>query len=169
MQWRRWAGAGLGLTFLLIAGIVWTRGSATSAADSDVAAGQQIYATHCATCHGDAGKGDGASAAGFATKPPDLTDGRLMNALPDRFLVEVIRGGGPAHGLAPTMPPFDRTLSEAQIGEVVAYVRSLAGLTSKDAAPSRNDDLNPHPAENRLPATAPKPGGVPPPATQMPQ
>ena len=136
MQWRRWAGAGLGLTFLLIAGIVWTRGSATSAADSDVAAGQQIYATHCATCHGDAGKGDGASAAGFATKPPDLTDGRLMNALPDQFLVEVIRGGGPAHGLAPTMPPFDRYVRLGTVALVMAAIESSEASASTPSSGS---------------------------------
>jgi mono/diheme cytochrome c family protein len=98
----------------------------TSAADPEVAAGQKIYATHCAACHGESGKGDGPSAAGFATKAFDLTDGRLLNTLPDQFLVEVIRDGGPAHGLAPTMPPFNRTLSAEQIDQVVAYVRTLA-------------------------------------------
>jgi mono/diheme cytochrome c family protein len=105
---------------------VWARGSVTAAVDRDVEAGKQVYVTSCATCHGDAGKGDGPSAAGFATKPFDLTDGRLLNALPDEFLVSVIRDGGPAQGLAPTMPPFDRTLSETQIRQVVVYVRSLA-------------------------------------------
>ena len=49
-----------------------------------------------------------------------------MNALPDEFLVNVIRYGGPAEGLAPTMPPFEKFLSEAQTTQVVAYVRSLA-------------------------------------------
>jgi hypothetical protein len=49
-----------------------------------------------------------------------------MNPLPDEFLVNVIRYGGPAEGLAPTMPPFEKFLSEAQTTQVVAYVRSLA-------------------------------------------
>jgi mono/diheme cytochrome c family protein len=126
VTWWRWAGAGLSLAFLLAGLVLWPRGSVTLAADRDVKAGQAIYGTHCATCHGDSGKGDGPSAVGFATKPFDLTDGRLLNTLPDEFLVEVVRDGGPAHGLAPTMPPFNRTLSEAQIRQVVAYVRTLA-------------------------------------------
>jgi mono/diheme cytochrome c family protein len=95
-------------------------------ADRDVQAGQAVYATHCAVCHGERGKGDGPSAAAFATKPSDLTDGRLMNPLPDEFLVSVIARGGPAEGLAPGMPPFERTLSPQQIQQVVRYVRSLA-------------------------------------------
>jgi mono/diheme cytochrome c family protein len=126
VQWRKWAGAGLTLACVVAALGVWAGGGVTSAADPEVAAGQKIYATHCAACHGESGKGDGPSAAGFATKAFDLTDGRLLNTLPDQFLVEVIRDGGPAHGLAPTMPPFNRTLSAEQIDQVVAYVRTLA-------------------------------------------
>jgi Cytochrome c7 and related cytochrome c len=49
-----------------------------------------------------------------------------MNGLPDEFLVNVIRHGGPAEGLAPTMPPFERTLSDDQIRQVVRFVRSIA-------------------------------------------
>jgi mono/diheme cytochrome c family protein len=137
VPWRKWAGAGLTLAFLVAALLVRAGGGVTSAADPDVAAGQKIYATHCAACHGESGKGDGPSAAGFATKAFDLTDGRLLNTLPDQFLVEVIRDGGPAHGLAPTMPPFNRTLSAAQIDQVVAYIRTLAQppFDSQQAAP----------------------------------
>jgi mono/diheme cytochrome c family protein len=124
--WRRWLGAGAGLAFVVAAAIVWSRVGVTAASSRDVETGKQIYATHCATCHGETGKGDGASAAGLATKPWNLTDGRLMNHLPDEFHFEVISGGGPAHGLAPTMPPFNRTLSEAQIRQVIAFIRTLA-------------------------------------------
>jgi len=49
-----------------------------------------------------------------------------MNGLPDEFLVSVITHGGPAQGLAPTMPPFDRTLSADQVRHLVAFVRTLA-------------------------------------------
>jgi mono/diheme cytochrome c family protein len=111
-----------------VAVAVVTRPRATAAppSDRDVQAGQALYDRQCASCHGPEGRGDGPSAAGLATKPADLTDGRLMNPLPDEFLVNVIRNGGAAEGLAPTMPPFDKFLSLAQTAEVVAYVRSLA-------------------------------------------
>src|SRR5262249_61872408 len=55
-----------------------------------------------------------------------LTDGRLMNGLPDEVLISVVTHGGPAEGLAPTMPPFDRMLSVDQVRAVVAFVRTLA-------------------------------------------
>jgi len=92
----------------------------------DVAAGRELYVRHCAACHGEAGRGDGASAASFATKPADLTDGRLMNGLPDEFLQNVIMHGGPAEGLSPGMPPFAAYLGEDQAPQVIHYVRSIA-------------------------------------------
>jgi mono/diheme cytochrome c family protein len=123
----------LGCVAALVAGSVfWIVRAAgpdnrASAADPrDVKAGQALYAQYCASCHGAAGRGDGPAAAGFATKPSDLADGRLMNALPDEFLASVILRGGPAEGLAPGMPPFSGYLSDAQTTQVLAYLRSIA-------------------------------------------
>src|SRR5262249_7958949 len=48
------------------------------------------------------------------------------NALPDEFLINIVRHGGPAEGLSPGMPPFAKYLGDAQIREIVAYLRSLA-------------------------------------------
>lgn len=103
--------------------------------DQNVTLGRALYVTHCTACHGDAGRGDGASAVGFATKPSNLTDGRLMNPLPDDFFVSIIRQGGPAEGLSPGMPAFGQYLGEAQIRQVVAYLRSLAAPPSSAPAP----------------------------------
>ena len=129
MRWRSWAAGGtaLGLALLGAAFIIFGSGAlAASQSDRTVQTGRALFATHCATCHGEGGRGDGVSAAGFGTRPADLADGRLMNGLPDEFLVSVITHGGPAQGLAPTMPPFDRTLSADQVRAVVAFVRTLA-------------------------------------------
>jgi len=116
----------LGLSALLIPSLAAPGRAAAPAQNPDVKAGQALYVTHCAACHGNAGRGDGPSAAGFATKPADLTDGRLLNVLPDEFLLSVIRRGGPSEGLSPGMPGFAAYLSETQTRQVVAYVRSLA-------------------------------------------
>jgi mono/diheme cytochrome c family protein len=95
-------------------------------APADVQAGRALYDRLCATCHGPTGRGDGPSAAGFATRPANLADGRLMNPLPEEFLVNVIMNGGPAEGLAPTMPPFRGNLNVDQARQIVAYLRTLA-------------------------------------------
>jgi mono/diheme cytochrome c family protein len=124
--WRSGAAGAVTVGLTVAAMLFWARAGAAPATDRDVEAGRVVFATHCATCHGDAGRGDGASAGGFATKPSNLADGRLMNGLPDEFLRIVIVHGGPAQGLAPTMPPFERNLSAVQVGHVIAFVRTLA-------------------------------------------
>jgi len=125
---RLWAGAAAGLLVLAaLASALWSRvGAASPTTSREIASGRQLYVTHCAACHGDGGRGDGPSAAGFATKPANLTDGRLMNPLPDAFIVNIILKGGPAEGLSPTMPPFGAYLGEAQARDIAAYLRSLA-------------------------------------------
>jgi mono/diheme cytochrome c family protein len=108
------------------AALVASGAQADTAAGREQKAGKARYGQYCALCHGESGRGDGPSAAGFATKPADLTDGRLMNALPDEFLANVIRNGGASEGLSPAMPPFGRFLPEVETREVIAYIRSLA-------------------------------------------
>jgi mono/diheme cytochrome c family protein len=120
----RWLASSGGLLALLLVAAVSLRAAAP--AERDVQAGQAVYARACAPCHGPEGRGDGASAAGFATKPADLTDGRLLNPLPDEFLASVILHGGPAEGLSPGMPPLRAQLSDEQVRQVIAYIRSLA-------------------------------------------
>ena len=103
------------------------RPARASAANGDgVKAGRALYVRYCATCHGETGRGDGSSAASFATKPADLTDGRLMNGLPDEFLFNVIMHGGPAEGLSPGMPPLSAYLSDGETRQVITYLRSTA-------------------------------------------
>ncbi len=122
----RWCAGALALLPIVLSGFALSRVSAAPPAERDVKAGQALYVRYCAVCHGEGGHGDGASAAGFATKPADLTDGRLMNTLPDEFLVNIILGGGAAEGLSSGMPPFRGHLNEAQARQVIAYLRGLA-------------------------------------------
>ncbi len=88
--------------------------------------GQAIYAQYCATCHGPQGKGDGVSAQNLPIKPQNLTEGRVLNPLPDHFLFNIIAHGANAVGLSPLMPGFKPYLGDPQIRDVIAYVRSLA-------------------------------------------
>src|SRR3989442_888360 len=104
---------------LLIAVLIWL-GSPTWAgaapAALDLQAGQALYATQCALCHGPSGQGDGPSAAGYATKPSNLADGRLMNGLPDEV-----------RGLRyQALEPRRRPIHGAAVGEVRG-LGSIAG------------------------------------------
>ena len=46
----------------------------------NVAGGKQVYVQYCATCHGEAGKGDGPGGANLPIKPQNLADGRVMRS-----------------------------------------------------------------------------------------
>ena len=55
------------------------------------------------------------------------------------------------------MPSFRGKVPDDQIWQIAAYVRSMSGNVPKDAAPGRDDDMHPRPAENR---TADDPAGA---------
>lgn len=88
--------------------------------------GKLTFGQYCANCHGAEGKGDGIAGQNLPIKPQNLTEGRILNALPDHFLHSIIAHGGQSVGLSPLMPNFTPFLNEVQIREVIAYVRTLA-------------------------------------------
>lgn len=97
-----------------------TDGAATQATTggADAAAGQQIYATNCATCHGEAGMGDGPAAAALNPKPTNLAQGPYKH---EGKWADVVKNGVPGTAMA----PWSGTLSEEQVANVVAYAESL--------------------------------------------
>jgi mono/diheme cytochrome c family protein len=109
--------------------------AAEPAASPDVAEGKQLYATYCASCHGAGGEGDGPVAAGLDPKPAKHTNGEYMNALSNEHLFKVTKEGGPAVGKSPLMAPWGGTLSDAQIWDVVAFMRSLAEPAFEGSVP----------------------------------
>jgi mono/diheme cytochrome c family protein len=95
--------------------------------DADaVARGRETYQLYCASCHGATGDGDGPVSAGLEPKPAKHSDGNYMNELTDAHLHKVIKEGGSSVGKSPLMAPWGGTLSDAQIDDVVAYIRTLA-------------------------------------------
>jgi mono/diheme cytochrome c family protein len=106
-------------------------------ADPAVQRGQTTFQQYCVTCHGPNGLGDGPGAANLPIRPQNLTQGEILNPLPDRFLHLVISEGGQSVGLSPLMPGFTPYLSSVQIDDVIAYVRTLAkpAFDPKDVLP----------------------------------
>ncbi len=92
----------------------------------DAKAGKAIYDANCIGCHGATGKGDGAAAAALNPKPQDHTDGKSMNALTDKYLFDIIKQGGKAMQKAAIMPAANKKLTDQDISDMVAYIRSLA-------------------------------------------
>jgi len=109
-------------TILMVVGLI----SSLALAQGNPAKGKELYAKHCAGCHGPTGKGDGPAAAALTPKPTDFTNKAYMAGLKDQYLFDLIQKGGAAVGKSPLIPPFGSKLKEGDIRDVIAYVKSLA-------------------------------------------
>jgi len=86
-------------------------------AKGDAAAGAELYAGTCASCHGEKGEGK---------EGPALANPRFLAAATDTYLAETIRRGRrntsmPAFGSA---SPQHRVLDDREIAAVVSFVRT---------------------------------------------
>ncbi len=80
-----------------------------------VAAGQRLFGQSCETCHGPGGQGD---------QGPALNTTTFKHGSTTTDLRRTIRNGVPGS----QMPPFPK-LGDDQIGQIVAYIRSLPAKT----------------------------------------
>ena len=87
--------------------------------------GDNLYAYYCAVCHGKRGEGDGFNSFQLSTPPAKHADAALMSTLSDADIQKVIKGGGPALGRSPQMPPWGRVLSDRDVADLVAFIRTL--------------------------------------------
>ena len=102
-------------------------GDAPRAAQSDPAAGRALFEQACVACHGAAGQGD---------RAPALNTGRFVHGADDADLFRAIRSG-----IAGTqMPAFPR-FGDEEVGQLVAYIRSVAAPAPRAADPTlRSED-----------------------------
>src|SRR5215510_14129233 len=96
------------LAALLTSGTAAQAQSATAAQDNLPIDVKQLFATTCGWCHSDGGRAAG--------KGPQLMD----NKHDDDFLRNRIKTGKQA-----AMPAFDTTFTDAQIDEIIKYIRAL--------------------------------------------
>jgi putative copper resistance protein D len=86
---------------------------------SSIAAGQSLFAEHCAVCHGPRGAGDGPAAASLQPRPPDLRAHHVaLHTAGDIFWWI-------SHG-RPPMPAFADRLEPDARWHLVNYLRALA-------------------------------------------
>lgn len=94
--------------------------------NGDVERGRQVYLKRCATCHGPAGDGRGTLSASLKVKPTDFTAQGILSRRSDWEVYVVTRDGGPVLGLSTAMFGWGRLISDQEIRDAAAYVRSLA-------------------------------------------
>ncbi len=93
-------------------------------AGADPARGAELYAQHCASCHGAQGRGDGPSASEMSPRPTDLT-----NLAPGAdglgYLGFRTAQGGAMFPYNSAMPAYADVLDGEALATVVAYVHAL--------------------------------------------
>ena len=108
-----------------------------------IAKGQQLFGSmNCGGCHGHGGGGMG----------PALMDSKWRYGGRIDQIAASISEGRP-NG----MPSWRSKLTQDQIWQLAAYVRSLAGLEDKDAVAARTDSMSNTPPQTQITPQQPTP------------
>jgi cytochrome c6 len=78
--------------------------------------GEKIYKAKCASCHGPDGMG--ATAAGKATKARDFCSEEVKKETDEDWTSVIMKGKN-------KMPAYDKKITDAEVRDVVAYIRGL--------------------------------------------
>jgi mono/diheme cytochrome c family protein len=106
--WKTFALLSLTLAAPLAVSVIPIRAQQPAASDNPPLDVGQLFATTCGWCHSDGGR--------VAGKGPQLMDSKRD----DDFLHNRIKNGKQG-----AMPAFNATFSDAQIDEIVKYIRAL--------------------------------------------
>ncbi len=88
----------------------------------DAARGAKMYLRYCRGCHGEDGRG---GAHTFMPHIENLAKKDYIEFLPDSYLFTVIAEGGAAVGKSSYMPAWQAKLSEQDIKDIIAHIRTL--------------------------------------------
>lgn len=89
--------------------------------DAAVFRGGLVFANYCVTCHGINADGNGRAARLYTPRPANLRTSDKNDA----YFGLIIRKGGGAIGRSEFMPTWEAELTEEQIRDLVAYLRSI--------------------------------------------
>ncbi|MBM4122216.1 MAG: cytochrome c [Nitrospira sp.] len=146
---------------LLLAGAVVAVGAVAGTAgcalfqSEQVAKGQKLYAHYCMHCHGEHGRQNEGYNWGQMPdpRPKDLSNQGEMSTFKDEEIYGTISRDmkdttpevgdkiGDDEFAVPTMPTFKYTLSEEEIWAIVAYVRTLHGMSLTFNVEGRKKEL----------------------------
>jgi cytochrome c oxidase cbb3-type subunit 3 len=108
----------------------------------DISEGKRLFEQwNCSGCHSHGGGGMG---------PPLMDDEWIYGSDPENIVATIVEGR--PNG----MPSFRARITNQQLWEIAAYVRSMAGLTPKAPSPGRDDDMQYKVDEQRTAAQPPR-------------
>ena len=87
---------------------------------SSIVQGGRLFATHCASCHGREGRGDGWAGRFLRVKPSDLTADHVDSHTDGDFYWWI------TNGIGEVMPPFGVALDEQARWNLIDFVRANA-------------------------------------------
>jgi mono/diheme cytochrome c family protein len=97
--------------------------------DQSLAAGKTLYAKHCLSCHGDAGKGNGPAAKDLDKSPGDLSKSSMWEQSDGAIFWKLSTGKKP-------MPTFDTLTTETERWQIINYLRTFAAKPATASAPA---------------------------------
>jgi cytochrome c oxidase cbb3-type subunit 3 len=99
-----------------------------AASGGDIAKGRQLFAAHCASCHGangEGGKGTGVTLSrprDLPIMPPALHNPGFLASASDQMIKTILMNGVKG---TPMVSFIEKGLSETQIDDIVAFVRNF--------------------------------------------
>ncbi len=86
---------------------------------ASIATGKNLYSTHCKSCHGTKGKGDGSKAAQLDTECGDFTSSVFQSQTDGALFYKTMEG-------RKDMPSFKKKIPDAdEVWAIVNYMRTL--------------------------------------------
>ena len=113
-----------------------------TAVQGDVTQGKQLFASHCAACHGadgEGGKGTGVTFSRQRALPivaPALNNPGFLAAASDQMILYTLQHGREG---TPMRSFVEQGLSEQQINDLVSYVRSFEKQQTLTSTPEQTD------------------------------
>jgi mono/diheme cytochrome c family protein len=102
------------LSGMVAVAVLCLAGGVVSAQDK--ANGEKVYKAKCAICHGPDGKGE--MATGKTTKARDICSDEVKKETDAAWTDIIVKGKN-------KMPSYDKKITDAEIKDVIAYMRSL--------------------------------------------
>jgi cytochrome c oxidase subunit 2 len=115
----------------------WLAGS--EAGQTPVEQGRDLFENKlgCASCHAGGPQQRGAKLEGIYGKEVSLVGGQKVTANDEYIRNSILNPGAQVvEGFSPIMPTFKGQVTEEQLVSLVAYIKSLSGVTGTTAAPA---------------------------------